>query len=168
MCHVQCLRFTQDLLEFSKRFGSLHWLCPLQQTHTDCLRSSGRFHYIAAVVLGSHPIVPCSHNTGPTPIFSPRSSSWCKPYFFFMTTSILGLHLLLWLQLLQWPSCFLTVLHDVSITSRLVLPPGRFLHYQVIFPGQSINLETFGTQLLGADSEETIPRDFTLMMLVSP
>lgn len=109
-------------------------------TNTDCLLSSGRFHYIVAIVLGRHPIVLCSHNTGPSPIFYPRSSSWCKPQFFFMITSILSIQLLLWFQLFQWPSCFLTLLRDAFITSRLVAPPGRFLHYQVIFPGQSPDL----------------------------
>lgn len=109
-------------------------------TNTDRLLSSGRFHYIVAIVLGRHPIVLCSHNTGPSPIFYPRSSSWCKPQFFFMITSILSIQLLLWFQLFQWPSCFLTLLRDAFITSRLVAPPGRFLHYQVIFPGQSTDL----------------------------
>lgn len=137
-------------------------------TNTDCLLSSGRFHYIVAVVLGRHPIVLCSHNTGPSPIFYPRSSSWVQTIVFLhdhfnsehLAATLVSAFSVAFLFSHSSP-WYLYNFKTNSTTWEIPTLPSYF-------SSTKYRLATSGAQLLCADSEETIPRDFTLMMLVSP
>lgn len=59
------------------------------------------------------------------------------------------------------PVSTLPVLYDPFMCSKLV-PPGWLFHYQDQLPAQGKTLVISGTQLLCADSEETLSRRFHL------
>lgn len=132
-------------------------------THTACLLGSGWLHSTAVADFGGHPMVLaspkcwvfCYNWAAHSPLLG--SLHGAKPQLLCMTLSVLSLQLLLWLHLHQWP-----LLASPGVKPQLLSMAPSCLQNQY-HQGDSYTT----TQLLCANSQETLPEDFTSVMLVS-